>query len=185
MKRKINRLVVSMAIMCISILGICSLSNLRAEDTPEAKPFKYLRKGRRDIFRPLFTKKSVEEERKREREEALAQKERERMQAMQEQQDAGNIFQQLFSQVDAEPEQIISFPPIKIAGIMWDPYAPILTLADSNHLYRQGEVIGHEDGDLLIVEIHPDSIVLQKTQNGVTKQKQVGIIRFEDEEDDK
>ena len=184
-KRKNNNLVNSLLLVFVFLLGFVitvPTGLVFAEANSKTKPFRYKRKGRRDVFRPLYTKESVAEEMKKKREAEFAKREAERKKSMEEQQEAGNIFQKLFSaETLIKPEPQVMFPSVNIAGIMWDPYAPVLTLADNNHVYRNGEFIRHQDGDMRIVEIRPDSIVIEKTQDGVTKQKHVGIIRYEED----
>ena len=147
--------------------------------------YRYYTRNRRDPFRALLTKQIVKEEERKKRD-AESEKLRKEMEQTQEAElDLETILGELFpagSQVIAPPPQPqVSFPDVEISGIMWDPYDPVLTLVGDNTIFRQGDLVSQEDGFTYVVEIFPDSITIEKNQDGRRKRKHIGIIRVEED----
>ncbi len=178
---KSNILPVLLFLLIVSVsFGVCENGYAVGKTAAKHKPYKYRRRGRRDPFRPLLTKQIINEEIRKKREAELAKAQAEREKEMAEKGGLSGMLGDLFGQQSVVKEPVVTFPAINIAGIMWDPYDPVLTLAENDRVFRKGDVIKDSDGDILIVDILPDSVIVEKSKKGYVKRKQIGIIRFEE-----
>ncbi len=125
------------------------------------KSFDYKVEGRRDPFKSLIIPEVKVQKPEIKKEIYLPKKEEKTVQVKKEYQ-------------KPKPQVPIKIPDYQIQGILWNPSEPLLMLKNNDRIFKEGMFIDSEK-TILIRKIDNDSIILEKTESGITVTKKIGI----------